>query len=51
MSEVVNLPRRRYGRAAPASLRPAPLSQPEVADLSRLLERLAPDHQRGGSDA
>lgn len=42
MSDVVNLPRKRTGRAAPPSLRPAPLSPPEVADLSRLLARLAP---------
>lgn len=40
MSEVVNLPRRRTGRVAPPSLRPASLTEPQVADLSRLIDRL-----------
>lgn len=40
MSEIVNLPRRRSGRVAPANLRPASLTSPDVAALARLIDRL-----------
>lgn len=48
MSDVVNLPRRRTGRVAPPSLRPAPLTEPQVTDLARLLkpQTIKPENDR-----